>query len=87
MEALYETIKKDVKQFVKDLNTQKVLEYSKSFGSLIGLKTNSNGVVYVTPQYVLATQCLFPYFTGRIVLFASTFAVICAAETKEEKKE
>ena len=87
MEALYETIKRDVTAFVRDLNTQKVISYSRGFGKIIGLRTSSEGKVYVTPQYVLASQCLFPYFTGRIALFASTFAFICSSQSNNENQQ
>lgn len=80
MEEVYDKLKKDIEIFISDLNTQKVLGYTRKFGNLIGLNKDEKGNITVSPQYVLATQFLFPTYIGRSILLASTFAVMVSNE-------
>ncbi len=86
MDQFYENVKKDVSSFVSNLDAQKLTHYAHSFGKFIGLRKENNRVV-VSPQYVLATQVLFPYYTGRTVLLASTAAVMFLPDEKNFSKK
>ena len=79
MDKLYEEIKKDTKIFINNLDTEKMVGYAKNFGKLIGLEKKDNRI-YVSPQYVLASHLLYPYYTGRVILFTSTAAFVMANE-------
>ena len=86
MDQLYENIKKDVSSFVNNLNVQKLTHYAHSFGMIIGLRKENNKII-VSPQYVLATQLLFPHYTGRTLLLASTAAVMFLPDEENFSKK
>jgi len=81
MDKLYENVKKDITKFVNDLSTQKLIGYAHSFGKVIGLH-REQGKIIISPQYVIATHVLYPYYTGRTLLLASTAVVMFLPENE-----
>ncbi len=79
MEKLYEELKKDTRLFLTNLDTEKIINYSKNFGKLIGLEKHNN-TIHVSPQYVVISHMLYPSYTGRIILLASTAAVMVSKD-------
>lgn len=79
MDKIYEEIKKDTQIFIANLDTEKIINYSRNFGKLIGLEKHNN-TIHVSPQYVVISHMLYPYYTGRIILIASTAAVMSSRD-------
>jgi hypothetical protein len=78
MDILYDNLKKDFKGFLTGLNAKKVVGYASSFGQLMGLDKNTvTGKIEISPQYVVLSHLMYPYFSTRVIFFASTLA-ICA---------
>lgn len=84
MEELYNVAKKDIKEFVQTLDAKSVIGYANTFGKLMGLE-RLDGRVYVSPQYVIASHFLYPSYTGRMVLFASTAVFLFGGEIGKGK--
>jgi len=79
MDKLYDNVKDDLHKFIGELDTNKIINYTRKFGGILGLERH-NERIYVSPQYVMFSHMMYPSYTGRMILFATTAVFVMTKE-------